>query len=72
MRLVYESNWYEENNYPDDAINHALSAHDWERVVKLLYEHDWKRIKVGEGVKLINWFKVIPKEILMTHPLISL
>jgi LuxR family transcriptional regulator, maltose regulon positive regulatory protein len=66
------SHWCEENNYPDDAINHALSAHDWERVIKLLYEHDWKRIKVGEGVKLINWFKVIPTELLMAHPLISL
>lgn len=66
------SHWCEENNYPDDAINHALSSQDWERVIKLLYEHDWKRIKVGEGVKLINWFKAIPEEILLAHPPISL
>ena len=66
------SKWYEENNYPDDGISHALSAQNWERVIKLLYQHDWKRIKVGEGVKLINWFKAIPEELLMAHPLISL
>jgi LuxR family maltose regulon positive regulatory protein len=66
------SRWCEENNFPDDAINHALSAHDWERVVKLLYEHDWKRIKVGEGVRLIRWFEKIPLDILRANPLIYL
>ena len=66
------SRWYEDNNCPDDAINHALLAQDWESVVKLLYEHDWKRIKVGEGVKLIEWFSKIPPEILRAHPLIYL
>ena len=66
------SRWCEQNNFPDDAISHALSAHDWERVVKLLYEHDWKRIKVGEGVRLIRWFEKIPQDILRANPLIYL
>jgi len=60
--------WYEENNYLDLAISHALLASNWERAIKLLYEPDWKRLKVAD-LKVAGWFGKIPVKILKTHPL---
>ena len=62
------SRWYEENNYSDLAISHALLASNWERAIKLLYDPDWKKLKVAD-LKVAGWFGKIPEEILKAHPL---
>ena len=61
------SQWYEDHGFPDDAIHHALAARDWERAMRLLYDPDEKRIKLGETVTLLNWLKAVPEEVLRTH-----
>ena len=61
------SQWYEANGFPDDAIRHALAARDWPRAMRLLYDPDEKRIKIGETVTLLNWLKAVPEEVLRTH-----
>jgi LuxR family maltose regulon positive regulatory protein len=62
------SQWYEENGLADDAVHHALAAKDWERAVRLLYDPDEKRIKLGETVTLLTWLKAVPEETLRAHP----
>lgn len=56
------SQWYEENKLPDEAINHALKARDWERAIRLIsfvYEERRKRLEYDT---LLNWLKSFPEE----------
>jgi LuxR family maltose regulon positive regulatory protein len=58
------SQWYEDNNLPDEAISHAIEARDWERTVGLVNIHYEARWKQGEFDTLLNWFEAVPQEIL--------
>jgi LuxR family maltose regulon positive regulatory protein len=61
------SQWYEDNDLPDEAISHALAAQDWERAVGLINiycEAKWKR---GEFDTILSWFQSIPQETLRTR-----
>jgi len=58
------SQWYEDNNLPDEAIHHALAARDWESAMRLIYAHGEYRRKRGEFNTLLGWFEAIPQEVL--------
>ncbi|MBN2075498.1 MAG: hypothetical protein JW762_08105 [Dehalococcoidales bacterium] len=61
------SQWYEENDFPDETIHHALEAKDWQLVIRLVdvyYEVPRKR---GEYNTLVGWFHAIPQETLREH-----
>jgi len=62
------SQWYQDNGFLDDAINHALAARDWEKAVSLLSEVSELQKKTGEMSTLLNWLQVVPKEALLTRP----
>lgn len=61
------SQWYEDNNLPDEAIHHAREAKDWQRAMRLIYAHGEARRKRGEFNTLLGWFQAIPHEILREH-----
>jgi LuxR family transcriptional regulator, maltose regulon positive regulatory protein len=61
------SRWYRDNGLPADAIQHCLTAQDWERAMDLIYEESERRKKTGEMVTLLNWLKQLPLEILRTN-----
>jgi LuxR family maltose regulon positive regulatory protein len=61
------SQWYEENDFPDEAIHHALEAKDWQRVMVLVDINYEVRRKRGEYNTLIGWFQAIPEEILREY-----
>lgn len=61
------SQWYEEHDFVDDGVRHALAARDWDRAMRLIYDPDEKRIKRGEYATLLSWLKAVPDEILRTH-----
>ena len=61
------SQWYEDNNLPDEAIHHALEAKDWPRAMRLINAHSEARRKRGEFNTVLGWFQAIPHEILREH-----
>ena len=61
------SQWYEDNALPDEAVNHALAARDWERSIRLISTLYEERRILGEFDTLLNWLKTIPDERLREH-----
>ena len=62
------SQWYEDNDFPDDAIHHSLAAQDWERATRLTTVHGKKKAQSGQYVTLTNWLRQIPGEFLISAP----
>ena len=68
------SEWYEQNGFADEAIEHALRADDFERAAHLIEEHVdalWGR---GEHAKLRRWLIKLPIELVFfqaTHLYLS-
>ncbi len=56
------SQWFEDNHFPDEAIEHDLAAHDWERAMRLIYARCEELRKLGEWTTLLGWFQQIPDE----------
>ena len=62
------SEWYEQNGYADEAIDHALRARDFEWAAHLIQLHAdamWRR---GEHDKLHRWLLKLPKELVFSKP----
>ncbi len=62
------SEWYEQNGFADEAIEHALRGEDFERAVYLIEEQAeavWGR---GEETKLGRWLDRLPAELVLTKP----
>ncbi|NIQ89361.1 MAG: hypothetical protein GWN93_09970, partial [Deltaproteobacteria bacterium] len=62
------SEWYEQNGFIDEAIEHALRAEDFERAAYLIEEHVdalWQR---GEHTKLRRWLAELPVELVFSKP----
>ncbi len=60
--------WYKENRFPDQAIEHALQADDFDRAIRLIEEQAdacWMR---GEHSKLQYWLDTLPEELLLSNP----
>jgi LuxR family transcriptional regulator, maltose regulon positive regulatory protein len=65
---IRASEWYAQNGFPDQAIEHALQAKDFDRAVNLIEEQAdacWKR---AEHAKLQNWLDMLPVEFLLSNP----
>lgn len=61
------SQWYQDNGFLYDAVNHALATRDWERAMSLIYDVSEQQKKTGEMATLLNWLQVVPEEALKTH-----
>jgi LuxR family maltose regulon positive regulatory protein len=61
------SQWYEENGYPGDAIDHALKAQDWQRAATLLSEASGSFLARGETTTLLRWFQALPDDVIRAH-----
>jgi LuxR family maltose regulon positive regulatory protein len=62
------SEWYEQNGFIDDAIEHALRCDDFFRVASLIETHIdafWKR---GEHTNLRRWLVGLPVELVFSKP----
>jgi LuxR family maltose regulon positive regulatory protein len=62
------SEWYEENGFTDEAIEHALRALDFERAAYLIEsvaEAMWGR---DEHTKMRRWLAGLPAELVFTKP----
>jgi LuxR family maltose regulon positive regulatory protein len=62
------SEWYEQNGFADEAIEHALRAEDFERTAHLIErvaDAVWAR---GGAVKLRRWLDGLPVELVLSRP----
>ncbi|HSH03656.1 MAG TPA: hypothetical protein VLL52_14140, partial [Anaerolineae bacterium] len=63
------SHWYAANNYPDEAIHHALAARDWPRAADLITHtiHDrlWRQ---SQFHTIRHWLNRLPTDLLPQHP----
>ena len=65
---IRASEWYHQHHFAGEAIEHALSAEEFERAAHLieeLAETVWGR---GEHTKLWSWLKALPAEQVSSRP----
>ena len=62
------SRWFAQNDFKNQAVDHALAAKDYVRAAQLMEEiaeFDWDRTRES---RLLGWFKKMPDEHLDTNP----
>jgi LuxR family maltose regulon positive regulatory protein len=64
------SQWCENNNLSDEAINYALAAQNWERALDLIEPIAFPMISMGGFSRLNHWVEAIPEVALKAHPLL--
>jgi LuxR family maltose regulon positive regulatory protein len=57
------SRWYEDNEFPEEAIHHALAARDWENTIKLIHTPFLMMPRWGT-VTTLNWLRQVPEELI--------
>ena len=62
------SNWFEQNNFLDDAIRHAFSAEDLERAADLIEQHAEAALKRSESVTFLKRVEALPIELIRARP----
>ena len=54
--------WFEQQNMPLDAIDHALAAEDFPRAATLLETHTWMLLNQGYVRRVEAWMQSLPDE----------
>jgi LuxR family maltose regulon positive regulatory protein len=62
---IKASEWYGENGFRENAINHALAAEDWQRAISLITTAD--PINKYGGTAIYNWLHQVPRETLLNN-----
>jgi LuxR family maltose regulon positive regulatory protein len=62
------SGWYAENGYPEDALEHALSAKAFDRAVAIVEENALPRLMRGDVGAPLRWVRRLPAEKVRTRP----
>lgn len=62
------SRWFEAHHFLPEAIQHSLTAQDWERAGALVVQVNTDLLKRGEITTLLRWFDVFPQEFLLANP----
>jgi LuxR family maltose regulon positive regulatory protein len=62
------SEWYEQNGFGDEAIEHALRAEDLEWASYLIQKHFDAIYRRGEHTKLRRWLAELPVELVFSKP----
>ncbi len=64
--------WYEQNDLPAEAIQHALIAKDFARAADLL-ERVWLDMDLRyQSATWLGWVKALPDELIRVHPVLCL
>ena len=62
------SDWFAENNLPDEAIDHALKGELFEQAATLINQHAEPAWEQGEMSKLMRWLDAVPDEVKRPFP----
>jgi LuxR family maltose regulon positive regulatory protein len=65
------SAWYERHDLVSEAIEHAVSAEDFERAAYLIERAAETVLMRGEFASLLSWTEAMPKEMMRTRPLLA-
>ncbi len=68
MLYLRAADWFEQNGYPEDAIQHALAAQDFPRAAHLIEriaESAWIN---GQYSKLTEWIQALPEDLVLSKP----
>ena len=60
--------WYEESGLISEAVNHALTAKDFERAAQLIERNSLAMVTRGELVTLLRWIDALPKDLAHSRP----
>lgn len=72
MLHLRASAWYERQSLISEAIEHAILAHDFERVARLANEHSERVWMRGGLATLLQWLSVLPDAAIEAHPRLAL
>ena len=64
------SQWHEAAGNLPEAIQHALSAADWDRAATLIARISNVMVGRGEIVTLLHWCRALPDEVLRANPML--
>jgi LuxR family transcriptional regulator, maltose regulon positive regulatory protein len=68
------SQWFEQQGLPDDAIQHALAARDWNQAARLVARAAGALIpgNLGQHQRLRAWVTALPEEVVRAQPQLCL
>ena len=63
MRRIHAkaSRWYHDNGYMEDAINHCLTAQDWDKAMDLISSRQ-VQVRAARSSTMLGWLRRIPEE----------
>lgn len=64
--------WYEQNSWQAEAIDHALAAEDFERAAQLIVRSLWAVVARGERATVLGWLAALPGEMVRSRPRLCL
>jgi LuxR family maltose regulon positive regulatory protein len=62
------SEWYEQNQFPGEAVDHALAAQDVERAARLVEQAAPDVLDRGEVSTFMSWLGALPDEAIRSRP----
>jgi LuxR family maltose regulon positive regulatory protein len=62
------SEWYEQNGFADEAIEHALRSEDFERAAHLIEEYADALLQRGEHTTVSDWINALPASLVREQP----
>jgi LuxR family maltose regulon positive regulatory protein len=62
------ANWYEQNNLPSQAIQHALAGQDFEKAARLVEQIAIPTLMQGQTNTVLGWFKTFSQALLQLRP----
>ncbi len=66
------SQWFEQNEYPHQAVEHAFIACDYPRAARLLEEVAEPVLGRGEHIWLLRWIEKLPEDQMEAHLRLSI
>jgi LuxR family maltose regulon positive regulatory protein len=64
------SEWYEQNGRMGEAIDHALSAEDFERAAHLIEQAAEPTLMRSEFATFLSWVEALPNDVMRARPLL--
>ena len=62
------SQWYEENNFKEKAISHALRSKNHLRVERLIKKYAMGMLHLSKYNIVLEWINTLPEEIIINSP----
>jgi LuxR family maltose regulon positive regulatory protein len=66
------SQWYEQNGFIIEAVQHALSASDFERVADLIEPIGLMMALQGQIQTVLGWFNALPDPVIYARPILNI